>query len=92
MNWFGEGNIYEILLLENEKQYKKDLESIPGLSDFVEEYMPKLPKNEKLVMMEFVLFAMAEHSLIGKSSIVRGVQFKDILGSMFSEKNLFKDL
>ncbi len=92
VNWFGEGNIYEILLLETEKQYKKDLESIPGLSDFVEEYNPKLSKNEKLVMMEFVLFAMAEHSLIGKSSIVRGVQFKDILGSMFSEQNLFKDL
>jgi magnesium chelatase subunit I len=42
-------------------------------------------------MMEFILFALAEHSLIGKSMLVRGVQFKDILGSMISEKDLFKD-
>lgn len=42
-------------------------------------------------MMEFVLFALAEHSLIGKNGLERGVQFKDILGSMFSEKDFFKD-
>ncbi|MDZ4759330.1 MAG: magnesium chelatase [Bacteroidota bacterium] len=92
INWFGEGNVYDILLLENDKAYKKGLENVPGLSDFVETYIPKLSKNEKLLMMEFVLFAMAEHSLIGKNSLLRGVQFKDILGSMFSEKNLFRDL
>lgn len=43
-------------------------------------------------MMEFVLFGMAEHSLIGKKYILeRGVQFRDILGSMLSERDLFND-
>ncbi len=91
IDWFGEGNIVDILLLEDQKTYKKGLEAIPGLSDLVEKYVPKLSKEDKLTMMEFVLFALAEHSLIGKSGLEQGVQFKDILGSMFSEKDFFKD-
>ena len=89
INWFGEGNTIDFMLLETEKNYKKALESIPGLSALVDTYAQKLGKNEKLVTMEFVLFAMAEHSLIGKNSLERGVQFKDLLGSMFSEKDFF---
>ncbi|MEO6901646.1 MAG: magnesium chelatase [Bacteroidia bacterium] len=91
VNWFGEGNVVDLLLLEDEKTYKKGLEAIPGLSDLVEQYHPKLSKQDKLIQMEFVLFALAEHSLIGKNTLERGVQFKDILGSMFSEKDFFKD-
>ena len=91
LNWFGEGNVVDLLLLESEKDYRKGLESIPGLGDLVEMYTGKHAKTEKLVMMEFVLFALAEHSLIGKGALERGVQFKDILGSIFSEKDLFND-
>ena len=39
--------------------------------------------------MEFILFGLAEHSLIGKNQLERGTQFKDILGSMFNEKDFF---
>ena len=89
VNWFGDGNVVDLLLLESDKTYKQGLEAIPGLSDVVEKFVPKLGKQEKLTMMEFVLFALAEHSLIGKNSLERGVRFKDILGSMFSEKDFF---
>ncbi len=91
IDWFGEGNVVDLLLLEDAKTYKKGLEAIPGLGTVVENYAPKLSKEDKLIMMEFVLFALAEHSLIGKNGLERGVQFKDILGSMFSEKDFFKD-
>jgi len=91
VNWFGEGNVVDLMLLEDEKTFRKGLESIPGLSSLVETYLPKLSKNEKLIAMEFVLFALAEHSLIGKNTLIRGVQFKDILGSMFSEKDFFNE-
>lgn len=91
INWFGEGNIVDVMLMENDKTYKKGLENIPGLGDLVDTYTEKLTKNQKLNMMEFVLFGLAEHSLIGKNNLERGVQFKDILGSMFSEKDFFAD-
>lgn len=91
IDWFGEGNVVDILLLEDQKTYKTGLEAIPGLSQLVDNHVPKLSKDDRLLMMEFVLFALAEHSLIGKNGLERGVQFKDILGSMFSEKDFFKD-
>lgn len=91
ISWFGEGNVVDLLLLENEKTYKKGIHAISGLSDLVDLYHAKLSVNDKTLMMEFVLFALAEHSLIGKNGLVRGVQFKDILGSMFSEKDFFSD-
>jgi magnesium chelatase subunit I len=91
INWFGDGNMIDMLLLESDADYRKSLNAVPGLTELVAKYAGKLAKEEQLVMMEFVLFALAEHSLIGKSTIERGVQFKDILGSMFSEKDLFND-
>lgn len=91
VNWFGEGNVVDLMLAENDKTFRKGLESIPGLNELVETFLPKLDKTEKLIAMEFVLFGMAEHSLIGKKDLVRGIQFKDILGSMFSEKDYFND-
>jgi magnesium chelatase subunit I len=91
VSWFGEGNVVDLLLLERETDYRKGLDAIPGLGDLVDMYAGKLAKNEKLLMMEFILFSLAEHSLIGKGALERGVQFKDILGSVFSEKDLFGD-
>jgi magnesium chelatase subunit I len=91
VNWFGEGNTIDLMISENDKAYKKVLETIPGLGDLVDIYTEKLTKSQKLVMMEFVLFGLAEHSLIGKNDLERGIQFKDILGSMFSEKDFFDD-
>jgi len=90
ITWFSEGNTVDCLLLDTEKNYTKTLNSIPGLAEIVDTYVPKLNAIDKLVWMEFVLFALAEHSLIGKNSLERSVQFKDLLGSMFSEKDLFK--
>ncbi len=91
IDWFGDGNVVDLMLLEDEKSYRKGLEAIPGLAALVQSFDKKLEKNDKLVMMEFVLFALAEHSLIGKNILERGVQFRDILGSMFSEKDFFND-
>ncbi len=90
INWFSEGNTVDCLFLETDKGYRKTLESIPGLAELVEDFIPKLNATDKIVMMEFILFALSEHSLIGKNSLERSIQFKDLLGSMFSEKDLFK--
>lgn len=84
IDWFAAGNEVDLILLENDVTYKKVLESIPGLENLVVLYQPSVPDHERLTMMEFILFGMAEHSLIGKNSLVKGIQFKDLFGSMFS--------
>lgn len=92
VNWFSEGNEVDLILIEKDVNYQKTLKSIPGLSELVETYVPALKPSEKLIIMEFVLFGLSEHSLIGKNNLVRGVQFKDLFGSMFSDKAMYDEL
>ena len=91
-DWFGEGNVVDVLLMQDSKTYTKGLEAIPGLVNLVEKYTPALKNADKTLMLEFVLFGLAEHSLIGKTNLERGIQFKDLLGSMFSEKDFMNDM
>jgi magnesium chelatase subunit I len=51
-----------------------------------------LNEKEKMTMMEFILFGLAEHSLIGKNSLLKGIQFKDLFGSMFSGGNMLDEM
>ena len=92
VNWFSEGNEVDLILIEKDVNYQKTLKLIPGLSELVETYVPALKPSEKLTMMEFVLFGLSEHSLIGKNNLVRGIQFKDLFGSMFSDKAMYDEL
>jgi magnesium chelatase subunit I len=66
------------------REYEARLRTIEGLDDLVDAFHRGLSRDEKLFLMEFALHGMAEYSLIGKQSLDRGLQFKDLLGSMFS--------
>jgi magnesium chelatase subunit I len=90
LDWFREGNEIDLLLLEDEKTYAKEIASVAGLAEIVDKHMPDLDKTEKLVTMEFVLFALAEFKLLGRNSIERGFQFRDIFEAMISGKS-FRD-
>ncbi|MBL7765975.1 MAG: magnesium chelatase [Chitinophagaceae bacterium] len=91
VQWFSQGHVLDLMLLQTEEEYRKNLSLVKGLDELVESYVPKLNPTDKLIMMEFVLFGMAEHSLIGKNSLVKGMQFQDILGSMFSGDDLLDE-
>ncbi|MFN8287584.1 MAG: magnesium chelatase [Chitinophagales bacterium] len=88
LDWFAEGNVVDFMLADDEKTYRKILDTIPGLEDLVNEHSPNLSKNEKYVMKEFLLHGLAEHSQLSKARLEKGVQFKDLFGSMFSSKDL----
>ncbi|UHG92684.1 magnesium chelatase [Spirosoma oryzicola] len=83
-DWFGDGNIMEILSELTNRDYEARLRTIDGLDDLVDQFHPRLSKPEKLFMMEFALHGLAEYSLIGKKALDTGQQFKDLLGSMFN--------
>jgi magnesium chelatase subunit I len=84
IEWFSSGNEVDLLTSANHEAYKKALKSVQGLELLVDSYMPKLKPDTKLIVMEFVLFGLAEHSLIGKNSLERGFQFVDLFGNLFS--------
>lgn len=83
-DWFEKGNMIDILHDFNEKAYEKELMQIPGLETLVNDLHGKQSKGFRLFLMEFALHGLAEYSMLSKHKLERGMQFKDLLSSMFS--------
>lgn len=83
-DWFGDGNMVDFLHDFSFPEYEKELMSIPGLEDLIIKYHDKQQKEFKLFLMEFALHGLAEFSMLSKHKLERGMQFKDLLSSMFS--------
>ncbi len=82
--WFGEGNTLDLLGDMTNQEYEKNLRSVPGLVDVVNEFQKGKDPNFKLFLMEFALHGLAEYSMISKHYLARGLQFKDLISGMFS--------
>lgn len=82
VDWFSADNKLDLIDLLTDEEYKASLMKVNGLKELVKKFHPNLKANEQLVMMEFVLHALAEHSLIGKTGLVNGVGFKDLFNSL----------
>jgi len=87
VNWFSKGNTLDILSDLSNEEYQKTLNKVPGLKDLVLKYQTKAAGQSQLLLMEFVLHGLAEYSLLSKSKLESGVQFKDMLSSMFTMEN-----
>ncbi len=83
-DWFGEGNMVDLLNDATEEERKSTLMEIPGLKPLVDKHFPKEAEDNKLFLMEFVLYGLAEFSMLSKHGLERSMQFKDLLSSMFS--------
>ncbi len=86
--WFSDGNTLDLLGEISNLEYEKQLRSVSGLLECVNEFQKAQDPATKLVLMEFVLHGLAEYSLISKHRLERGLQFKDLISGMF---NLPKD-
>lgn len=89
--WFSAGNFVDILLSDTQAKYEKELNKVEGLSSFVKAIHPEMKGEALQLEMEFVLFGMAEHSLLMRNQLVKGTQFKDLVGSIFSEEDFFRE-
>jgi magnesium chelatase subunit I len=83
-NWFGEGNTVDLLHDMGQGEFEKQLNIIPGLRELIKEFHPNQDSSTTLFLMEFALHGLAEYSLISKHSLTKGLQFKDLLSSMFT--------
>jgi magnesium chelatase subunit I len=83
-NWFGDGNTVDLLHDSNQAEFEQKLKSIPGLLDLVNEFHRDQDAASNLFLMEFALHGLAEYSLISKHNLTAGLQFKDLLSSMFT--------
>ncbi len=90
-SWFAKGNKIDLLNNLSNKEYEKQLSSVPCLEDIVKKYLPNEKENFRLLFMEFLLHGLAEFSLLSKFRLERGLQFKDMLSSMFTMTPAEKD-
>jgi magnesium chelatase subunit I len=86
--WFGEGNVIDFTNDLTDREYRARLKTIEGLEELVEGYHGRLGEDDKLFMMEFALHGLAEYSLISKQNLDTGLQFKDLLDSMFDPNKM----
>jgi magnesium chelatase subunit I len=84
IDWFKKGNKADLMMNLSDKEYKKLIQSIPFLDDVVKKYHPNLNGNSRLLLMEFLLFGLSEYSLLSRTKIEDGIQFRDMLSSMFT--------
>ena len=90
INWFSQNNTLDLLDHVIDKSYSAALTVVDGLEELVLKYHPKVKGNEKLVLMEFALHGLAEHSLLSKNKLIQGVSFKDLFGSLMNQNFNFE--
>lgn len=83
-NWFGRGQSLDLLHDLSEDDYRKALQTVPGLETLVKHHHKDVEEATRYILMEFVLHGLAEFSLLGKQSLVSGLQFKDLLSGMLN--------
>jgi magnesium chelatase subunit I len=84
ISWFNKGNVVDVLSTASETEYEKILMAVPGLKETVKKHVPLAEGFELLLFMEFLLHGLAEYSLLSKYKLEQGIQFKDMLSSMFT--------
>jgi magnesium chelatase subunit I len=82
--WFEGGNVVEVSDDMPGASYRRELEKVRGLRDFVQRSMPDLESQYELpVVMEFVLDGLHQNSKIAKDEIDHVTAYKDMVGSIF---------
>jgi magnesium chelatase subunit I len=84
LNWFANGNHVDLDQDLSFTAYAQELDQVDGLKAFVEEYTSPGTPGETASMMEFVLEALHQNSLIGKEMDDGEQTYNDIMGSMLS--------
>lgn len=90
-DWFEKGNMADLIFDASEKEYRKELNNIPGLEKLVDKYQKTSHDGFKYFLMEFALFGLAEYSMLSKHQVEQGMQFKDLFTSMFNMPELGDD-
>ncbi len=94
VQWFESGNSIEVADDMPFAAYYAELNRIPTLYDITRKYFKLDQKNEYDLAsaMEFVLDGLHQNSKIAKDEIDHVTHYKDMVGSIFSNKGRFEEL
>jgi magnesium chelatase subunit I len=89
LNWFAAGNELELTDRMSRKEYRKALKKVKGLADFVKKNAPNAGDDERYVLMDLVIDALHQHSMLGKEDIKNVRSYSDMVGSMLGSVDDF---
>jgi magnesium chelatase subunit I len=81
--WFDSGKHIDLPHVSSDKEFRKALDSIGSLSEFLDTWMQDIDPKEKYVYMELLLFGLSENSKLSREVLGTSTVFKDLFGSMF---------
>jgi magnesium chelatase subunit I len=81
IEWFFAESGFELMDEISDKEYRKALESIPALDKLIDKYQPKVAKEDRYFLKEFILWGLVEYKRLNKFRFAEGMQFKDMYGS-----------
>jgi magnesium chelatase subunit I len=84
IQWFSQGDSLEVTDTGTEADYLKALEQNAPLKALVERYAKPQNKAELAFYMEWVLWALSEHSKLNRERADRGVTFRDLFNAYLS--------
>jgi magnesium chelatase subunit I len=85
ISWFFNADEdFELLDDYSEEAYKKELDKIKPLDDFLQQHQPNMNKADAYFVKEFVLWALVEFKKLSKYRFAEGTQFKDPYGSFIN--------
>ncbi|MFN8922359.1 MAG: magnesium chelatase [Sphingobacteriia bacterium] len=91
IQWFNSGQQLDLTRTQTHGDYAAALQRVPGLAQLVEHHHPGLEAQTRNLHMERILHGLSEQSQISRHRLARGVQFTDMLGSLFSTDFSFDD-
>ena len=82
LDWFADVHTLNISDNMSRKEYQELLDEVDGLSSLVKENSLLDKDNDQYVMMDFVIEALHQHSMVGKEDLDNARSYSDMLGSM----------
>lgn len=85
--WFDGGNALSLFVDSKDEDKMAMLYKVSGLHALVKKHFNNDNEKEVALLMELVLHGLSAHSLISKKVVEGKIEFKDLMGSMFSMEN-----
>lgn len=82
--WFFEQSGFELEDNLQEADYKKRIDSITPLEDLIQKYQPKVGREDRYFVKEFILWGLVEYKKLSKYKLSTGMRFNDLYGNYIS--------
>lgn len=91
LDWFANGNELSLTDYLSQKEYENALDKVVGLAAIVKNNADTTNSRIKYVLMDFVIEALHQNSMLGKEDLDDRRNYSDMLGSMLGSMDDLDD-